>query len=735
MWWMTLAGCTWITSAELDTRLTPSACAEGVAEGAAAGVAETWYDGIDDDCDGNDGDQDGDGYYAAAYPFEVPDGFLPGDCYDAPIDAARWAPLNGFAAFGPEAAWPDAPDTAYDGLDQDCAGDDDFDQDGDRYRTDAYADADGAYGDDCDDTVATTWPGATESWYDDVDADCAGDDDFDQDRDGYAHDADCDDTDGAVNPDAREACGNVVDEDCSGTPNDVDAVGCTPFYLDDDADGFGADGLGADATVCLCMAEAPYTGATDGDCDDADAAVNPGGTESCATPADDDCDGRTDAVDALGCTPWYVDTDADSYGGTASQCACAADDTYTATNDGDCDDASAAVHPGRAETCNDRDDDCDDAVDEGLTLYYVDADGDAYGDDADPGDCASGGVTNADDCDDGSDAVYPGAAERCDGAANDCTTTGTWTTAHEDQLVAFVSTADVWSDVSASFAAASSASTGVYLESGTYSFCAGTYYTRIVGSSDTTDIVSVYGADVTTLENGAVSGSVVSVTNGQVLLSGFTITGGKGSSGYGGGIIGNVTGTTPPTAPHLEIEDCVVTGNTATYGGGVAAYNQSWVKLVRTTVEGNTATTNGGGVSANIGADLTLEDSVVQDNTASDGGGIYLDDGTLTMTGSEVIGNAAIDDGGGLFIDTGTATCSSGAIHSNEAIDHGGGVFLSNSASPTAQFTAVSCDFGTGATDNIYTDVTVKTSGYQDYTSYGATASFVCSNATGLCVP
>ena len=56
-----------------------------------------------------------------------------------------------------------------------------------------------------------------------------------------------------------------------------------------------------------------------------------------------------------------------------------------------------------AETCNDIDDDCDGTVDEGCA---VDADGDGY-----PSD---------EDCDDGNEDVYPGAAETCNGIDDDC---------------------------------------------------------------------------------------------------------------------------------------------------------------------------------------------------------------------------------------------------------------------------------------------------------------------------
>ena len=63
------------------------------------------------------------------------------------------------------------------------------------------ADADGdLVGDcegDCDDTDATIYPGATDTWYDGVDSDCDGNDD-DQDGDGLGLSEDCDDTDATV---------------------------------------------------------------------------------------------------------------------------------------------------------------------------------------------------------------------------------------------------------------------------------------------------------------------------------------------------------------------------------------------------------------------------------------------------------------------------------------------------------------------------------------------------------
>lgn len=88
------------------------------------------------------------------------------------------------------------------------------------------------------------------------------------------------------------------------------------------------------------------------------------------------------------------------------------------TAEGDCDDRNADTHPGAEEICDNRDNDCDEEIDEGvaLTTFYADADGDGYGDSATTEEACSasfGYVENAQDCDDGDAAIYPG-TEGCD---------------------------------------------------------------------------------------------------------------------------------------------------------------------------------------------------------------------------------------------------------------------------------------------------------------------------------
>ncbi|MEZ4322383.1 MAG: putative metal-binding motif-containing protein [Myxococcota bacterium] len=88
----------------------------------------------------------------------------------------------------------------------------------------------------------------------------------------------------------------------------------------------------------------------------------------------------------------------------------------------DCDDDDASVHPGAPDACDGIDTDCDGTV-EVPTTTWGDADGDGFGDPADPvTECSvsPGRVTNAEDCDDGDDARNPGAAELCNGIDDDC---------------------------------------------------------------------------------------------------------------------------------------------------------------------------------------------------------------------------------------------------------------------------------------------------------------------------
>ncbi len=234
-------------------------------------------DGVDDDCDGvvdedeaTDAstwyaDDDGDGYgdpLSTTTACDRPTGFV-GDATDCDDDDA--------------ASFPGAPELWYDGVDQDCGGDSDYDQDADGFDHSAYG------GDDCDDEDEEIHPEAEEIWYDDVDQDCSGGSDFDMDGDGFDSASyggeDCDDGDETVYPGAP-------DIPYDGIVNDCDA-----------SDEFDADGDGHDAVA--------HGG---DDCDDANSGIHPEAEEIWYDGVDQDCDGNDDDQDQDG---WPLDEDCD----------------------------------------------------------------------------------------------------------------------------------------------------------------------------------------------------------------------------------------------------------------------------------------------------------------------------------------------------------------------------------------------------------------------------------------
>jgi hypothetical protein len=106
-------------------------------------------------------------------------------------------------------------------------------------------------------------------------------------------------------------------------------------------------------------------------------------------------------------------------------------------------------------------------------------------------------------------------------------------------------------------------------------------------------------------------------------------------------------------------------GNSATFGGGIANYGTL-------TVTASTFRRNGyGGGIANYGT-LTVTASTFSGNFALDGGGIY-NDGTLIVTASTFSGNSA-DSGGGISNVGGTLTVTASTFSGNSAQFSGGGI-------------------------------------------------------------
>jgi hypothetical protein len=301
---------------------------------------------------------------------------------------------------------------------------------------------------DCDDTNPDIHPGVTETC-DNVDNDCNGmvDDALpvftyyaDADGDGYGNPAvsvttcavaapvghvtnklDCDDTNPDIHPGVTETCDNV-DNDCNGQIDD--ALPIFTYYADADGDGYGNPAV----HVSTCSTTVPMGHVTNNlDCNDSNPNVHPGVTETCDN-VDNDCNGQID--DGLAVFTYYIDHDGDGFGNgfiTLSSCLTTPPTGYV-TNNTDCNDLDPGMNPGAAELCDGVDNNCNGLVDDGIPTftYYVDSDGDGFGDPAKPtlvtcmNSAPSGYASNNKDCNDNNAAINPDAVEVLDSIDNDC---------------------------------------------------------------------------------------------------------------------------------------------------------------------------------------------------------------------------------------------------------------------------------------------------------------------------
>ncbi|MCB9793608.1 MAG: hypothetical protein H6741_12870 [Alphaproteobacteria bacterium] len=348
----------------------------------------------DYNCDGSVGyaDNDGDGYAACE------------ECDDA--DAA----VN-----------PAAQEVCND-VDDDCDGLIDDADDSLDASTGAsfYADADGdGYGDPASALQACEAPDGAVSDATDCDDSDAGLNNDDADGDGESSCAgDCDDGDSAVNSSGTELC-DGVDNDCDGATDEDDAADAATWYADADGDGYG------DAAAASQACAQPSGAVSDSaDCDDGDAAVNPGAQEIC-NALDDDCDGAVDdadsSVDTSGGDTWYYDGDGDGDGdASVSTRTCDQPSGYVADGD-DCDDGDSSLNQADADGDGESscDGDCDDA-DAGIytsatETWYDGVDADCAGDsdyDAD-GDGFDAVDYSGDDCDDANASILPESSGAC----------------------------------------------------------------------------------------------------------------------------------------------------------------------------------------------------------------------------------------------------------------------------------------------------------------------------------
>ena len=141
------------------------------------------------------------------------------------------------------------------------------------------------------------------------------------------------------------------------------------------------------------------------DCNDSNPDIYPGAPESCEEPLfDANCDGEIGGLDED-------------------------EDGFRACDD--CDDTNAALYPNATEICDGLDNDCDGQIDDAdsnvdlstAQTFYVDNDGDKFGDEEQPivaCDAPAMTAVEAGDCNDDDALIHPEAEEVCDYKDNNC---------------------------------------------------------------------------------------------------------------------------------------------------------------------------------------------------------------------------------------------------------------------------------------------------------------------------
>jgi len=149
-------------------------------------------------------------------------------------------------------------------------------------------------------------------------------------------------------------------------------------------------------------------------------------------------------------------------------------------------------------------------------------------------------------------------------------------------------------------------------------------------------------------------------------LQAITITGGDAADG--GGLLCQDSS--------LDITNCAFDANTATWGGGLAVYGQSFPAITGCNFEDNESTIDGGGVYCWNGAHPIFEGCTFTSNhAAGSGGGLITEDCEVTLTGCWFSQNTADFYAAGVDIyDGSTATITGCYFIENVATLGGGGV-------------------------------------------------------------
>lgn len=201
---------------------------------------------------------------------------------------------------------------------------------------------------------------------------------------------------------------------------------------------------------------------------------------------------------------------------------------------------------------------------------------------------------------------------------------------------------------------------------------------------------------------------------GNLTLNDITLT--NGALNFGGALYAQADSI-------VDIDDCIISGNSVTGSGG-GIFNLGSITISNSTISGNGAENTGAGIDNRNEADLTItnstisgnypasethalggagiystdeatvviRNSTISNNSAFYGGGIFQTvDATMTISNSTISGNIVDYQGGGLG-SVGTMTITHSTIANNSAVESGGGIYRASSGTWTLANTLVAAN-------------------------------------------
>jgi parallel beta-helix repeat protein/predicted outer membrane repeat protein len=136
-----------------------------------------------------------------------------------------------------------------------------------------------------------------------------------------------------------------------------------------------------------------------------------------------------------------------------------------------------------------------------------------------------------------------------------------------------------------------------------------------------------------------------------------------------------------------QINNCLIKGNTASYGAGLFSFFGS-PGITNCTFTENISLGDGGALSFQDSTSSAVTDCVIENNQAYNGGGIYCNNSSygVVISNCRIEGNKASNAGGGFHLFASPITLKNILVAGNEA-KYGGGIYFDKSSLTLRNFT------------------------------------------------